>query len=51
LWHSRDAHAGVPFSDKHVWRAGYDEAKRAVLGEINDPLPAVVRDPSQGGLS
>ncbi len=30
-WGGEDAHGGVPFDQKHVWRQGYDEARRQLL--------------------
>ena len=37
LWFGRDAHGGVPFDLKPVWRQGYDEAKREVLAALEAP--------------
>lgn len=36
-WGGRDAHGGVPFSQKEAWREGYDEAMRQVRCVVEGP--------------
>lgn len=44
----RDAHGGIPFDQKHIWQAGYDEARRAVLRELQPTVPSGDAAPSGG---